>query len=60
MHIRDNEKSTVLYNFYYSIREKRGAMRARVALARKILSICWHMVKKGEVYEQRLQTPKTI
>jgi transposase len=27
MHIRNNEKSSVLYNFYYTIREKRGAMR---------------------------------
>lgn len=60
MHIRDNEKSSVLYNFYYSIREKRGAMRARVALARKILSICWYMVKRGQTYEQRLPTLKTI
>jgi transposase len=60
MHIRNSEKSAVLYNFYYSIREKRGAMRARVALARKILSICWYMVRNGELYEQRLQTPRTI
>ena len=54
MRVRDSEKSTVLYGFYKTIKEKRGAMRARVALARKILSIAWHMVKRNERYEQRL------
>ena len=60
MHIRDTEKSTLLYRFYHTIKEKRGAMRARVALARKILSISWYMVDRGEVYEQRLPITKTI
>lgn len=60
MHIRNSEKSTVLYDFYRTIKEKRGAMRARVALARKILSIIWYMVKRGEVYQQRFPTPKTV
>jgi transposase len=53
MRVRDSEKSTVLYSFYRTVKEKRGAMRARVALARKLLSVSWYMVKKGERYEQR-------
>ena len=60
MRIRDAEKSTVLYEFYKTIKNKRGAMRARVALARKILSISWHMVKKNTVYQQRFPVEQKI
>lgn len=60
MRVRDSEKSAVLYSFYYSIREKRGAMRARVALARKILSISWYLVKKDEPYQQRFSSQPTV
>lgn len=54
MRVRKCDASTVLYTFYSNIKERRGAMRARVALAHKILTICWYMVKKGEAYQQRL------
>jgi transposase len=57
MHIRDTEKSAVLYDFYKNIRERSGKMRARVALARKMLTISWYMVTKNEVYQAR---PVTI
>jgi len=40
------------------IKTKRGAMRARVALARKLLSISWYMVKKDEPYQQRFTAEK--
>lgn len=60
MRIRDTDKSSVLYSFYKNIKATRGAMRARVALARKILTISWHMVKKGEPYQQRLPAVQTI
>jgi transposase len=60
MRIRNSDKSTVLYNFYRTVKERRGAMRARVALARKILSISWHMVKKDEKYEQRFFVHTTV
>ncbi len=56
MHIRDSEKSAALYGFYKNIKERSGAMRARVALARKILTICWHMVTKNEAYQPRPST----
>ena len=32
------------------IKTKSGAMRARVALARKLLTIMWHMMNKGQDY----------
>jgi transposase len=58
MHIRDSEKSSVLYDFYKRIKgNNSSAMKARVALARKILTISWYMVTKNEVYQPR---PVTI
>lgn len=53
MHIRDTENSSVLYSFYKNIKTRSGAMRARVALARKILTICWYMVHRNEIYTAR-------
>ena len=50
MHIREDNSKT-LYNFYKKIKEKSGAMRARVALARKILTISWYMVTRNESYK---------
>lgn len=54
MRVRKCDTSIVLYDFYHTTKEKRGAMRARVALARKLLTVSWYMVKKGEAYQQRL------
>jgi transposase len=60
MRIRGTGKSApkcaVLYDFYKTIEKTRGKMRARVALARKILTISWYMMKKNERYEQRFTT----
>jgi len=60
MRVRDTEKSSVLYQFYKRIKETqgRGAMRARVALARKLLTISWFIVKKNEAYQQRFPVEK--
>ena len=51
MRIRNSEKTTVLYNFYKRIKEKGGPMKARVALARKILVIIWHMMHREQDYQ---------
>lgn len=58
MRVRDSEKTSVLYTFYKTIKNTRGAMRARVALARKLLTISWHMMKKNEIYQQRFPMNK--
>lgn len=50
MHIRNIEKTAALYAFYSKIKLKKGAMCARVALARKLLTIAWYMVKKNQPY----------
>lgn len=54
LRVRDTDASSTLYQFYKTIKTTRGAMKARVALARKLLSISWYMVKKSEKYQQRL------
>ena len=45
---RDGE----LYSFYQRIREKKGNATARVALARKLLCLCWTIVTKGKPYSK--------
>lgn len=60
MRVRDADTSSVLYEFYKTVKTTRGAMRARVALARKILAISWYMVKKNEKYQQRFPVNKKV
>lgn len=48
--MRVREKHTKLYTFYDRIAQKRGKMRARVALSRKILETGWYMIQKNEPY----------
>lgn len=50
LRIRDTEKTVSLYSFYKRIKTKSGAMKARVALARKLLVIIWHMMNKQQDY----------
>lgn len=39
-----------LWTWFEQVKAKRGAMRARVALAHKLLSIMWSLVKKNEAF----------
>lgn len=50
MRIRDKEKTASLYAFYKKIKDKSGAKKARVALARKLLTIIWFMMKNKQNY----------
>jgi transposase len=50
MRIRDTEKTQTLYSFYKKIKIRSGAMKARVALARKLLTIIWFMMKNKQNY----------
>lgn len=50
MRIRDSKDTISLYAFYKRIKTKSGAMKARVALARKLLTIMWHMMNKQQDY----------
>lgn len=53
MHIRSTPDTATLFAFYEKIKTKKGAMCARVALARKMLTIAWYMVKRNEPYTPR-------
>ncbi len=45
---------------FYDGVPSRKSRRARVALARKILTISWYMVKKNDAYQQRFPVEKKI
>jgi transposase len=45
-----NSKWGYLFEFFERIKEKRGPKVARIALARKMLTIAWHLVKKKEPF----------
>lgn len=50
MRIRESKNTISLYMFYKRIKQKSGAMKARIALARKLLTIIWFMMKKKQNY----------
>ena len=50
MRIRDTQETLSLHAFYKRIKTKSGPMKARVALARKLLTIIWHMMNKQQDY----------
>ena len=50
LRIRETKDTMSLYTFYKKIKTKSGAMKARVALARKILTIMWFMMKNEQDY----------
>lgn len=50
LRVREAPETFSLFNFYKRIKTKSGAMKARVALARKILAIMWHMINKQQDY----------
>src|SRR3989338_2877579 len=50
LRVRETKDTLSLYAFYAKIKTKSGAMKARVALARKILTIMWHMMKNEQDY----------
>ncbi len=52
------ESAPDLYAFYLRIKKERGAMKARTALARKMLVIMWHMVKNNTSFDPSYSTAK--
>jgi len=46
------KRSTYLANWYWRIKQKKGAKRATVALARKILVVIYTMLKTGRPYDE--------
>ncbi len=46
-----------LYTFKARIKEQKHTGAAKVALARKILTICWYLVQRNEPFRARLSEP---
>lgn len=51
---RVNSKWGYLFKFHERIKEKKGVKIARVALARKMLTIAWHLIQKKEPFRASL------
>ena len=49
-----------LNSFLSRLKETHGAKQARVALARKMLSIMWHMVKRNESYKDEVSRESSV
>lgn len=59
MRVRDTDKAHNLYTHYDAAQNKRRktAKQARVVLAHKMLTIMWHLVKRGVTYDDRAVKP---
>lgn len=49
-----------LYSFYERIKKKKGSKVARVALARKMLTIAWHLVKRKEPFQAQFLSHRSF
>ena len=52
-------RDSYLSKFYWKIKQRRGAKKAIIALARKILVIIYHLLKNNDVYcEDKFEAAK--
>ena len=52
-------RDSYLSKFYWKVKQRRGAKKAIVALARKILVIAYNLLKNNDVYkEEKFETAK--
>jgi len=45
-------RNSYLSKFYWKVKQRRGAKKAVIALARKILVIVYHLLKNHDVYNE--------
>lgn len=58
MRVRDTDKSHNLYTHYQSAKDRhKTAKQARIVLAHKLLTIAWHLVHKGMMYDDQAVKP---
>lgn len=58
MRIRDTEKTHNLYTHYQSAKARnKTAKQARIVVAHKLLTIAWHLVHRGQQYNDHLVKP---
>ena len=52
MRVRDTDKSHNLYTHYLSAKDRnKSAKQARIVVAHKLLTIAWHLVQRGMMYD---------
>lgn len=47
-------RSSYLSSWFWKIKQRRGAKKAIIALARKVLVIIYNMLKTGSVYDESI------
>lgn len=57
-HAAAKRKVSIFYDFYESKKEVIGKGKTTIALARKIITIIWHLITNDEVYEDKYARPK--
>lgn len=55
-----NQRWGALYDFYSRIKEKKGSKVARVALARKILVLSWHLISKDQYFKVQVRPSDSV
>jgi transposase len=55
-----NPKWGYLYDFYLRIKEKKGSKVARVALARKMLALSWHLINKDQYFRANISPEDSV
>ena len=48
-----SKRDSYLSKFYWRIKQKRGAKKAVIALSRKILTIAYHILNNGDVFDEK-------
>ena len=59
-HAAAKKKDSVFFDFYEAKKEIFGKGKVAVALARKIITIVWHLILNNEIYEDKYAKPKKI
>ncbi len=57
-HAAAKRKISIFFDFYESKKEVIGKGKTTIALARKIITIIWHLITNDEVYEDKYARPK--
>lgn len=58
MRVRDTDKSHNLYTHYLSAKDRnKSAKQARIVVAHKLLTIAWHLVQRGMMYDDHAVKP---
>jgi len=57
-HAAAKKKESVFFDFYEAQKDIIGKGKTAVAIARKIITIVWHLIVNNEVYEDKYARPK--